>query len=248
MFQTNISSNLPLHMLGHFSIIGKINQDNQDECDSREDSHTTTKDNFKLVDNSFGSVISEAKETNLGNDSLAYVPADIQNSASNSQPETTKVEEITKTKPQSYEENANFEDAEQFPLLVTDEGSAWVAAPEISSDGYNTAPRWASTSSSNQPRAEVKDSYNSQNQRGKLHFKYQKKTVLCMENPNRKRMKASNKRYSFHHASGSSQRYQKHCDDPPASENLADSNHTVPLNPFDNQFSWSDLKNLEHFS
>ncbi|XP_063614578.1 serine/arginine repetitive matrix protein 4-like isoform X2 [Penaeus indicus] len=258
--QTNISSNLPLHMLGHFSIIGKVNQDNREECNSREDPHKTTKDSSELVDNSFGSNTSETKETNLGIDSPAYVPTDVQNCASSSQPETTNIEEITKTKPQVYEENANFSDAEQIPLLVSDEGSAWVAAPEMSSDAYNAAPRWASTSSSNQPRAEKRDSYSSQNQRGKLHFKYQKKTVLCMENPDHKRMKESKKRYSFHHTSASSQRgYQNYCDDPPASENLADNNHTyqdpsssgdVPpaMDPFDNQFSWSDLKNLEHFS
>ncbi|XP_047475559.1 microtubule-associated tumor suppressor candidate 2-like [Penaeus chinensis] len=102
--QTNISSTLPLHLLGHFNIIGNANQDNQEECNSREDSHKTTKDSSELVDNSFGSNTSEAKATNLGIDFPAYVPTEVQNCASSSQAETTHIEEITKTKPQAYEQ------------------------------------------------------------------------------------------------------------------------------------------------
>nr|XP_027235428.1 uncharacterized protein LOC113826746 [Penaeus vannamei] len=255
--QTNISSKLPLHMLGHFSIIKKINHDNQEECDSREGSPKTTTNSSEPVDTSFEPNISAAKEANQGIDSPEYVPTDIQ------KPETTNAE-MSKTKPQSYEETANFKDTEQIPFLVSDEGSAWVEAPELGSEGYDTAPSWTSMSYSNQPRAEERGSYSSQDQRSKIHFKYQKKTVLCMENPDYERMNKSKryKSYSFHRASNSQQRkYQKYCDDRSSSEDLDDSSHTYqdasssredppaePADPFGNQFSWSDLKNLENFN
>ncbi|XP_042874916.1 uncharacterized protein LOC122255041 isoform X2 [Penaeus japonicus] len=244
--QTVTSSTLPFHKLGYFKITGKKTYEEQDDCDSGEGSPKTARDSTEPTDDS------GAEETASGSTDLpAYVSTHTQQCASTSKPDNVNAEETTKTNPTSCEKNATFKNAEQIQILASDEGSPWVPAPEVSLDAFNIAPGWASMSLNNQSRPEQKDSYNPQNQRGKLHFRYQKRTLLHVDNPEEPKKKV----YRFSHASESSQQgYHEFSGDPPGPENEADdpsSKETPPgelPNPFDGQFSWSDLKNLEHFN